>query len=251
MKVISKRGDADFSSLAEAMTWVEAQPAGPLLLLLRMDAYDEPLIIRRDQLYLVGEAEKRTFINTQQEPVIEGKDVMIEHLTVKVTDCEGKDQEPREIVYGDLQAKNRPKYCFLLGDETMASWIKEMPDEKRTEVCMMNDASTKRVITSKLLGMVELCLHPGDTLFIQLGKHDSDADIALHTQPRTTFTDYLGMMVDAARMRQAAPVLLLSSEAPQEYAAAMRDFAAWRGVRCIAMTGDTQQDAARVKACLS
>ncbi len=99
--IVAKDGSGDFTSLQQA---VDEAPRGglePTVILLRMDTYQEKVVIHRDHLRIVGEARDRTVLtfsgcakDKDEEGLekgtflsytllITGRDVEIENLTVR------------------------------------------------------------------------------------------------------------------------------------------------------------------------
>lgn len=160
---------------------------------------------------------------------------------------------------------HRTPTWFLCGDSTMADYtanfapmtgwgqaLRYLADGAFIENCAVCGRSTKSFIAEKRLNFVELCLRPGDKLLIQFGHNDEKPDVERATDPRTTYTDYLGMFIDAARRQGAEPILLTSIARRHfdaeghllhthgEYPAAMRDLADYRGVKLIDMERATE-----------
>jgi lysophospholipase L1-like esterase len=158
---------------------------------------------------------------------------------------------------------------FLCGDSTMADYppevwpmtgwgtaLRAMADGVFVENCAVCGRSSKSFVAEKRLSFVELCLRRGDKLLIQFGHNDEKMDVERATEARVTYPAYLGMYIDAARRQGAEPVLLtpiarrlfdengVLKATHGEYPAAMRDLAAYRGVRLLDMekaTGDMLQ----------
>ncbi|MGN0972892.1 MAG: pectinesterase family protein [Aristaeellaceae bacterium] len=128
---------------------------------------------------------------------------------------------------------------YACGDETACAWAEALVSlgegifvENRAQP----GASAKSFVAGRHAGFTELCLRRGDKLLIQFGRADGAQDVRVSTTARGTFPLYLGMLIDAARIQGAEPVLLTPVAAPDgEYAAAMRDLAKTRGVRLLDM----------------
>ena len=84
----------------------------------------------------------------------------------------------------------------------------------------------------------------GDFLFIQFAHNDEKSDTTLHTDPSTTFKQYLSIYIDSAKSRGAYPVLLtpihrnnwsgdLISDSHGDYPPAMRELATEKNVPLI------------------
>jgi len=55
-------------------------------------------------------------------------------------------------------------------------------------------------------------LKSGDYVFIQFGHNDEKTDVTLHTDPYTTYQQYLSIYVDGARAKGAIPILVTPVE---------------------------------------
>ena len=120
-----------------------------------------------------------------------------------------------------------------------------LPDGVYVENCAVNGRSSKSFVAERRLNYVELCLRRGDKLLISFGHNDEKEDVLRHTDPYTTYQEYLSMYIDAARRQGAEPVLLTSivrrsfdeqgrlRPTHGAYPQAMRTLADWRGVRLI------------------
>ncbi|WP_017812679.1 rhamnogalacturonan acetylesterase [Paenibacillus shenyangensis] len=110
----------------------------------------------------------------------------------------------------------------LAGDSTVtdqpadgypyAGWGQLLPSRLKHDVCVDNHAvsgrSSKSFIQQGRLDRIREVLHPGDFLFIQFGHNDEKTDAARHTDPFTTYKEYLTEYITIARDQQAIPVLL-------------------------------------------
>ncbi|ANF95527.1 rhamnogalacturonan acetylesterase [Paenibacillus bovis] len=110
----------------------------------------------------------------------------------------------------------------LAGDSTVtdqpadgypyAGWGQLLPARFRHDVCVDNHAvsgrSSMSFIQEGRLDRIREVLHAGDFLFIQFGHNDEKTDAARHTDPFTTYKQYLTEYINAARDKQAIPVLL-------------------------------------------
>ena len=148
---------------------------------------------------------------------------------------------------------------YLCGDSTMADYPPEqspmtgwgqvleplLPERARVENDARCGRSSKRFVAEGRLSFIELCLRPGDRLVISFSHNDEKSDPGVHTDPRTTFPEYLSMYIDAARRQGAVPILV--TPVPRRrfdeqgrlipthgaYPAAMRELAWSRGVPLI------------------
>ncbi|MGX1031284.1 lysophospholipase L1-like esterase [Streptomyces ambofaciens] len=151
----------------------------------------------------------------------------------------------------------RPRTLFIAGDSTAAQkysdaapetgWGMALPFFLRRELGAANHAvngrSSKSFVDEGRLDAVLGAIRPGDLLLVQFAHNDEkDEDPARHTEPWTTYQDYLRMYVDGARARGARPVLATPVERRRfdaegnavpshgEYPAAMRALAREEGV---------------------
>ena len=139
----------------------------------------------------------------------------------------------------------------------MAGWgqaLQGLLDEEiYVENCALCGRSSKSFIAEKQLSFIELCLRKGDKLIVSFGHNDEKPDAERATHPRITYPEYLGMYIDAARRQGAEPILATPiarrrfDEAGQlipthgAYPDAMRDLAAYRGVRLIDLERATME----------
>ncbi|MER8223421.1 rhamnogalacturonan acetylesterase [Streptomyces sp. NPDC094143] len=153
---------------------------------------------------------------------------------------------------GGAHARGR-RTLHIAGDSTAAQkyadaapetgWGMALPFFLRKDLVVANHAvngrSSKSFADEGRLAAVLSVTRPGDLLFIQFGHNDAKAeDPARHTEPWSTYQDYLRRYVDGARARGARPVLATSVERRRfdasgkalpthgEYPAAMRALAA-------------------------
>ena len=156
---------------------------------------------------------------------------------------------------------------FLCGDSTMADypescapmmgWGQALKALAPENVFVQNEAvngrSSKSFVAEKRLNFIELCLRPGDRLLVSFSHNDEKPDAERRTDARGTYPGYLSMYIDAARRQGAEPILVtpvarrLFDENGRpvpthgEYPSAMRDLAAWRGVRLVELEGATTE----------
>ena len=173
----------------------------------------------------------------------------------------------REVIggYDGWNPQQRTPTWFLCGDSTMADYpphqapmtgwgqaLKSLVDGVFVENCAVCGRSSKSFVAEKRLNFIELCLRKGDKLFIQFGHNDEKPDIERATVARVTYPEYLGLYIDAARRQGAEPILLtpiarrhfdehgMLKHTHGDYPAAMRDLAAYRGVRLLDMEKATE-----------
>lgn len=156
---------------------------------------------------------------------------------------------------------------YLCGDSTMANYPADkapmagwgqklqalMTENVHVENCAVNGRSSKSFVAEKRLSFIELCLRKGDKLIVSFSHNDEKPDPERSTDPRMTFPEYLGMYIDAARRQGAEPVLVTPIARRHfdaqgrlvpthgAYPDAMRNLAAYRGVRLIDMEKATMQ----------
>ncbi|AIQ57020.1 rhamnogalacturonan acetylesterase [Paenibacillus borealis] len=113
---------------------------------------------------------------------------------------------------------------FLAGDSTVtdaseggfpfSGWGQQLQRFFKHDVAVANHAeggrSTKSFISEGRLDAIMKDIKEGDYLFIQFGHNDQKNDEERHTDPSTTYVEYLRKYVEAARSRQATPVLITS-----------------------------------------
>lgn len=153
---------------------------------------------------------------------------------------------------GNAQARGR-RTLHIAGDSTAAQkyadaapetgWGMALPFFLRKDLVVANHAvngrSSKSFVDEGRLDAVLSVIRPGDFLLIQFGHNDEKAeDPTRHTEPWSTYQEYLRRYVDGARARGARPVLATSVERRRfdaagtalpthgEYPAAMRALAA-------------------------
>lgn len=156
---------------------------------------------------------------------------------------------------------------FVAGDSTAATWpANVMPkagwgqalpaflDPRVVDVAnrALSGASSKSFVQAGLLDRILADIRPGDYLFISFGHNDQKTDDR-HTDPYTTFQQYLSMYVDGARARRARPVLITPVERRRfdaaghayashgDYPAAMLALAASTGVPVVDLTAASMQ----------
>jgi lysophospholipase L1-like esterase len=109
-------------------------------------------------------------------------------------------------------------------------------------------ASSKSFIDLGRLDHILGLIKSGDYLLISFGHNDEKADEARHTDPYTTFQDYLRLYVNGARAHGAHPILVTPVERRRfdadgnalfshgEYPEAMRQLGATEGVPVVDLT---------------
>ena len=73
-----------------------------------------------------------------------------------------------------------------------------------------NGRSSKSFLEEGLFEKCEKNIKNGDFLFIQFGHNDEKEDVLRHTDPFTTYQEYLSYYINVAKKNNATPVLLSS-----------------------------------------
>jgi lysophospholipase L1-like esterase len=122
----------------------------------------------------------------------------------------------------DVEADNEALVLYLAGDSTVtdqgeagypyAGWGQLLPRCFKAGLVVDNRAisgrSSKSFIEEGDLDKIASVIRPRDYLFIQFGHNDSKGDEGRHTEPFTTYKEYLLQMITAAREEGAYPVLV-------------------------------------------
>jgi lysophospholipase L1-like esterase len=165
----------------------------------------------------------------------------------------------------EIERAEQATTVFLAGDSTVtdqevfpyAGWGQMLPAFFKTDAAVANHAksgrSSKSFIGEGRLDAIVGKIKPRDFLFVQFGHNDQKSDEERHTDPRTTYKEYLRRYVDAARAREAIPVLItpverrLFDEAGNlkdshgEYLTAVRELAAEQGVPLIDLAAKSRK----------
>ncbi|WP_078544593.1 rhamnogalacturonan acetylesterase [Litchfieldia alkalitelluris] len=124
----------------------------------------------------------------------------------------------------EISLKKDAVAMFLAGDSTVADqpidgypyagWGQCLPQYIKADAVVCNHAysgrSSKSFIDEGRLDSIWDQIKTGDFLFIQFGHNDSKPDKARHTDPFTTYKEYLKIYIDGARQRGATPILITS-----------------------------------------
>ncbi|UJF35000.1 rhamnogalacturonan acetylesterase [Paenibacillus hexagrammi] len=111
---------------------------------------------------------------------------------------------------------------YLAGDSTVtdqpadgypyAGWGQMLPYYFKADAAVANYAvsgrSSKSFIHEGRLDVIASQIRKGDYLFIQFGHNDQKMDEERHTSPYTTYKEHLQKYIDAARIREAIPILI-------------------------------------------
>ncbi len=115
---------------------------------------------------------------------------------------------------------------FVAGDSTAATWPASVRPKAgwgqalpvflnshrvRVENLALSGASSKSFVEAGLLDRILAGIGRGDYLLISFGHNDEKTDDR-HTDPYTTFQQYLSMYIDGARAHHARPVLVTPVE---------------------------------------
>ena len=113
---------------------------------------------------------------------------------------------------------------FLAGDSTVAyNDIRSYPQTGWGQVLHLylpkdvdifnyaqNGRSSKSFIEEGLLNKIDNCIGQRDLLLIQFGHNDQKEDEKRHTDPYSTYQDYLRQYIEVARKHHAIPILITS-----------------------------------------
>jgi lysophospholipase L1-like esterase len=154
---------------------------------------------------------------------------------------------------------------FVTGDSTAstyakssaprAGWGQALPVFLTSAAAVVNHArsgaSSKSFVDSGLLTPVLNAITTGDILIISFGHNDEKTDATLHTDPATTYKQYLSMYIDGARAKGARPVLVTPVERRRfdssgravtshgAYPGAMRELAAAKGTPLVDLSASS------------
>jgi lysophospholipase L1-like esterase len=118
----------------------------------------------------------------------------------------------------------------------------------------LSGASSKSFVDLGLLDTILSTIRPGDYLLISFGHNDEKADEPRHTDPYSTFQDYLRLYIDGARAHGAHPILVTPVERRRfdadgnalfshgEYPEAMRQLGAADGVPVVDLTTSSREE---------
>lgn len=156
---------------------------------------------------------------------------------------------------------------FVAGDSTAATWPAStrpkagwgqalpaflQPQDLVVDNLALSGASSKSFVEAGLLDTILAAIRPGDLLIISFGHNDEKTD-ERHTDPFTTFQQYLSLYIDGARQRGATPVLVTPVERRRfdadghatashgDYPQAMIELGASSGVAVVDLTTASRQ----------
>ena len=118
---------------------------------------------------------------------------------------------PRMYVAGDSTAS-----IYTSSVAPRAGWGQALPVFLTSAVTVVDAAksgrSSKSFIDEGWLAQILAKITRGDLLLISCGHNDEKTDPALHTDPQTTYKQYLRRYIDGARGKGAKPVLVTPVE---------------------------------------
>ncbi|MBQ8554513.1 MAG: rhamnogalacturonan acetylesterase [Clostridia bacterium] len=152
---------------------------------------------------------------------------------------------------------------YLIGDSTVEDnkppfrgWGWALPEFVAEGVTVRNHGlsgrSTRSFVNEGLFAPVQEGMQAGDLLLIQFGHNDEKDAPELHTDPGSSYIDFLSMYCDEAEKRGALPVLVTPVSrrffipggemlyTHGEYPAAMRNLAAQRGLPLVDLKSDSR-----------
>ncbi|MBQ8201907.1 MAG: rhamnogalacturonan acetylesterase [Clostridia bacterium] len=152
---------------------------------------------------------------------------------------------------------------WIIGDSTVEDnkppfrgWGWAMPEFAAEGVCVRNHGlsgrSTRSFVNEGLFEPVREGMKPGDLLLIQFGHNDEKDAPELHTDPDSTYQEFLSMYCDEAEKKGALPVLITAVSrrffipggemlyTHGEYPAAMRRLASKRNVPLVDLKSDSR-----------
>jgi lysophospholipase L1-like esterase len=167
----------------------------------------------------------------------------------------------------EIEPASRILRLFLAGDSTVtdqdvsgypyAGWGQALPARFKHDVCVDNHAvsgrSSKSFVDEGRLDVILGEIKAGDFLFIQFGHNDQKPDPERATEPFTTYKEHLRRYIDAARSREANPVLVTPvhrcyfngdgtlSSTHGDYVTAVRELAEEADVPLIDLAARTQE----------
>ena len=236
MLVIALNGSGDCTSISEGLERLDPEDPTPAVLVLRDGEYHESITITHNHVRLVGESADRTVVTGDGDApslTVRAGGAELEHITfrhaVQTQDdtrfeeciCEGQQLDNTAAVPADTV----PTW-WVCGDSTSAictpewapqtNWTQIVPQRLMGRVWLQSYArsgcSSKSFVQEGRLGAIELCLRPGDRLYVQFGHNDEKAATELCTDARLTFPLWLDMYIDAALAHGALPVLMTPFE---------------------------------------
>lgn len=165
------------------------------------------------------------------------------------------------LALGAVAGAARATTAYLIGDSTVSlysstyyprmGWGQVFPSYFQSTIVISDKArsgrSSKSFYDEGAWTPIATALKAGDYVFIQFGHNDEKSDPALHTDPYTTYQQYLSIYINDARAKGAIPILVTPVERNSwsngtikpthgDYPDAMRKLASAKGVPLIDLT---------------
>lgn len=163
-------------------------------------------------------------------------------------------------------ATSKTPTVYVIGDSTASlygsdvyprmGWAQPLPDDFAPACATIADKalsgrSSKSFYDEGAWTPIKAALRGGDTVLIQFGHNDEKADATLHTDPFTTYEQYLSVYIDDTTARGATPILVTSinrnewtngqlADTHGNYPVAMRQLAQAKNVALIDATALTK-----------
>ena len=117
MYIVTRDGTGDFTSIQQAIDAIPAGTQGPTILLLRMEEFQERVVVNKDNVRIIGEARDRTVITAKgcaKDPnpdgsergtflsatfMVTGNNVEVENVTIRNDAGDGRDVGQAVAVY--------------------------------------------------------------------------------------------------------------------------------------------------------
>nr|WP_243735102.1 GDSL-type esterase/lipase family protein [Paenibacillus turpanensis] len=138
---------------------------------------------------------------------LQGTDPRLNALTLERLPERTAGDKPNVYLAGDSTVMSYPSRYY-----PMAGWGQRIAEYFTDGVTFTNKAiggrSSKSFVMDGRLDTILTEIRPGDYLFVQFGHNDASSVPERHTEPFTTYKEYLTMYIDGARQRNAEPVLV-------------------------------------------
>ncbi|WP_373232968.1 GDSL-type esterase/lipase family protein [Cohnella sp.] len=165
------------------------------------------------------------------------------------------------------ESGSMPIRVFLAGDSTMseydaslaprAGWGQALGELLNDRAIIRNKAasgrSSKSFLAEGRLGLIKSALRPGDVLLVQFGHNDQKPDEERRTEPFGTYQENLRAYIEAARSKDAYPMLLtpvqrrsfdergIHLDTHGDYSVAMRQLAGETGVPLVDLAASSKR----------
>ncbi|QYR22021.1 GDSL family lipase [Paenibacillus sp. sptzw28] len=150
---------------------------------------------------------KIAIIDGQLNLTLAGANARINALVLTKLPNRVQGQVPNVYLAGDSTVMTYPSRFY-----PQAGWGQKIANYFTKDVTFTNRAiggrSSKSFVRDGRLDNILTEIRPNDYLFIQFGHNDASSVPERHTDPYTTYKQYLAMYVDGARQRHAQPVLI-------------------------------------------